>query len=964
MRASSRGYVLMIVVVMGVVLASLAGTLLYAVTRDRTEGKLQTSSVRAVYASEAAVAVGIEKLRGALEETVSPDLATIEADATTAVTSALPGATFPTLSVRYFDAATNSASITPFGTSALTAITTGVNKGLLAQQTPIQVFAVAQVDQAMASVADAIRVDLIPVFQFAMFFDGDFEMLSPAPITVAGRVHTNGNFYVSGGFNNEHHIQGNVTIAGVLHGRSAADPASTVSDIDILQADGTELNISSSFPFSPASTQKTEIEKWGGSVSDSSTGAQPLTIPLRLTDNATCTSNATCGAGKSCVKVRATDTSGVCTVNVVSRPDVCGSGSSASFPQSLAVQLIKRPKVDYANTGILAPYKNVAVSSPYAADFGPKPAIPASASLNSFNDFMRVGVSRSVPLVQSTVDDDDPGARLDRMYWKADVRIIDGVWYRKNRIAPIFDPESDGYTTSETMDPNDVRHKFARVLRYSWWWDSRESRVYCSTSDAGQSANENCIASGDRYQRGLQIRATDFDMAAFMALLDDSAARAQLFPLGVPGDGVIVYVSETYNPHHEDMSASAFLPASANVRNFLNFPVMHNHLSSAADIAAAYTTAAISRTNPSRNEAANSNPPTPYELGWIPENIWGRRAPTNFESLTRPKAVSGSITEAMSAAEYSSLPPAGTGNIAASFKNGSSCGLTTSDYTDERRPASRPTTFSTPSFSAPCIRAGATPLGPENAVRLIRGQTVPAGGFTLVTDNRLYVQGDVNVRQDSAVVSGSFSVFQDIPGSVSLVADSVSILSSRFTEVQYQGPLDGFHRAPASYASAAQWSAVQPGRVPYDGSGTTAGEGPANFCSLTASPYETFINASLLMGDVPACVDAGSAIGNLSGGVNNFPRFVEHWASTVPLHINGSMVSLFRSEMGNSRFVNSGYGAFSAARGAAYPDNSPCIYTPPKRRWMFDNTLLDDISNLPPGTPRVVATDRLRWVRR
>ncbi len=273
----------MVVIVMGVVLASLAGTLLYAVTRDRSEAKLQTSSVRAVYASEAAVAVGIEKLRTALEETVSPDLSAVESASTTAAVAALPGATFPTLSVRYFDAATNSASVTPFGTTALTSITTGVNKGLLAQQTPIQVFAVAQVDKAMASVADAIRVDLIPVFQFAMFFDGDFELLNPAAMTISGRVHTNGNFYVSGGFDNEHHIKGNVSIAGTLYGRSAANAASMVSDFDILKADGTELNISASFPFTPAATQKTEIEKWGGSVSDSSTGAQPLAIPLRLT---------------------------------------------------------------------------------------------------------------------------------------------------------------------------------------------------------------------------------------------------------------------------------------------------------------------------------------------------------------------------------------------------------------------------------------------------------------------------------------------------------------------------------------------------------------------------------------------------------------------------------------------------------------------------------------------------------
>jgi hypothetical protein len=41
-----------------------------------------------------------------------------------------------------------------------------------------------------------------------------------------------------------------------------------------------------------------------------------------------------------------------------------------------------------------------------------------------------------------------------------------------------------------------------------------------------------------------------------------------------------------------------------------------------------------------------------------------------------------------------------------------------------------------------------------------------------------------------------------------------------------------------------------------------------------------------------------------------------------------------------------------------------CDYRPPVRQWTFDDTLLQSIGNLPPGTPRVVATDRLRWVRR
>jgi hypothetical protein len=32
--------------------------------------------------------------------------------------------------------------------------------------------------------------------------------------------------------------------------------------------------------------------------------------------------------------------------------------------------------------------------------------------------------------------------------------------------------------------------------------------------------------------------------------------------------------------------------------------------------------------------------------------------------------------------------------------------------------------------------------------------------------------------------------------------------------------------------------------------------------------------------------------------------------------------------------------------------------------WSFDDALLGAVEALPPGTPRVVSTDRLRWIRR
>lgn len=971
----------MVVVVMGVILASLAGVLLYASARDRTEGKLQTSSVRAAYAAEAAVAVGVETLRKELEDSVTPNLTAVQTSTKTAVAAALPGATFPTLSVRYYDSITNTTSATPFGSSTLATIASGPNAGLRAQQTPIQVFAVSQVDKATASVADAIRIDLIPVFQFAMFFDGDFELQNPAPITISGRVHTNGNFYLSGGDAAE--FRGNISIANTLHGHSSFAASSKVGSTAIRKADGTDLDVSTGFPFAAAADQKKEIEKWGGTVSDKSTGAQPLSIPLRLSSAETCKVSADCaGANRSCVKVRSSDENGVCTDDVIARPNVCGGATpkSAQFAQSLAIELIRRPAADYRSTGLSDPYTTIrvasgkAVTSPYSVEFGPRPAIDRLGDIDaniSQDQLFMVDVPRSVPVVKSTMADDDKGAILDRMYWKADVRIIDGIWYRKGQVEPVFDPEVEGYTTGNP-DPADVSHLFARAIRYSWWWDARENRVYCTNTVS----DENCQA--NRYQRGQQVRSADFDMAAFMALLENLTARKRLFPTGVlPDAGVIVYMSETYDPTYEDANFSQVRRA-ANVRNFLNFPTMHNHLASAT-INARPRKVAAKNTNVT---TPTTRPPTPYERGWYPENLWGLNAPAGFESLTRPPTIAVLPTPAQIAvyADGNRMGLCSATLTALCVRNGSRCQIPGIDYTtaSARRPANRATSFAVPQIEPTCVQAAATPLGPENAVRLVRGYAVPATGFTFVTDNRLYIAGDINVRRDANVISGTFQTQQDIAGSVAVMADSLTLMSSRFNDMEFQGrAFNAFPRAPGSYTDMTGWSgdskpatgAFDVGKLPYRNA-TTSGEAFGSFCSTAPLPYETIFNASLLMGDVPACVATSSSIGNPSGGVNNFPRFVEDWnkvtSDPVPLTINGSIVGLFRSERGNARFQSSGYGTggFGVGMTSTAYSTAVCVYTPPKRQWTFDNTLLDSIDNLPPGTPRVVATDRLRWVRR
>ena len=238
-----------------------------------------------------------------------------------------------------------------------------------------------------------------------------------------------------------------------------------------------------------------------------------------------------------------------------------------------------------------------------------------------------------------------------------------------------------------------------------------------------------------------------------------------------------------------------------------------------------------------------------------------------------------------------------------------------------------------------------------------------------MTDNRLYLHGDVNVRADNttgvvtnSVAGTSARTNQDIAGRISFLADSITIQSEAFDDrMRAAARFDSFHRRPVDFVAfaIALWTVGS-------AAGVDVGGAP-DHCSTAVgdtAAVATRVNASLLMGDVPACVDAGDSDGNKSGGINNFPRFVEDWQG-VTMVINGSMVGLFRAERGNSRFRGSGFsGSLPTTRSSSAYNDDDCTYFPPTRLWSFDDALLGAVEALPPGTPRVVSTDRLRWIRR
>jgi len=186
--------------------------------------------------------------------------------------------------------------------------------------------------------------------------------------------------------------------------------------------------------------------------------------------------------------------------------------------------------------------------------------------------------------------------------------------------------------------------------------------------------------------------------------------------------------------------------------------------------------------------------------------------------------------------------------------------------------------------------------GKLTAVRVVNGQTLPAAGLTVATPRPLYVKGHYNAAD---VTVGSTNTAASKPAS--LVGDAITVQSGSWSD---------------SYSS-----------------GTALNSRPA---------ANTTVNAAFLAGIVQTTNSAGTK--KYSGGVENFPRFLENWSSKTFTY-NGSMVVMFPSRFATKFWVAPG----------------STVYNAPNRRWAFDSNFLS-MSKLPPCTPQVQKLVRGQWM--
>ena len=182
----------------------------------------------------------------------------------------------------------------------------------------------------------------------------------------------------------------------------------------------------------------------------------------------------------------------------------------------------------------------------------------------------------------------------------------------------------------------------------------------------------------------------------------------------------------------------------------------------------------------------------------------------------------------------------------------------------------------------------ATSLG---AVRVVNGTTLPPNGLTVATGRPLYVLGDYNELNAANLGTANTSTTRP----ASLVADAITILSDNWSDANSANPVGSRNAA------------------------------------------NTTVNAAFLTGVVE------TTTAHYSGGMENFPRFLETWGLANVFTYNGSMIKMFPSLYATNAW-----------------ENNNNIYDPPARNWAYDANF-DDPTKLPPQTPSSLVVYRHQW---
>jgi hypothetical protein len=164
-------------------------------------------------------------------------------------------------------------------------LTDGSYRGLYGVVRKFEITSTGQdYDGSSVTLKMAIQEALIPLFQFAVFYENDLEFSPDILMTLGGRVHSNGRIYMqsSNGLNIASYL---TSAGGINHGPKDGSGLGTLSgDVMIKDKFGAyqnmENNDGSWLDSQDADWVNSSLSRWSGLVEDNSHGITELNMPV------------------------------------------------------------------------------------------------------------------------------------------------------------------------------------------------------------------------------------------------------------------------------------------------------------------------------------------------------------------------------------------------------------------------------------------------------------------------------------------------------------------------------------------------------------------------------------------------------------------------------------------------------------------------------------------------------------
>jgi Tfp pilus assembly protein PilX len=195
-KHNSRGFTLIAALLITVLLSAVAAGLLFMVSNEVRMGGNGLEDNLAYYGAES----GMEKLSSDLASLYQTSMAPTNGQIQNLVnfppTSSMVG------SMNYIETITYPTDANGNPVTGVSTISAGVNQGMYAQTVPMTLQVIAsRPTAASVNITRQVEVALIPVFQFGVFCGYDCSYFAGPNFSFGGRVHTNGNLFLASGAN-------------------------------------------------------------------------------------------------------------------------------------------------------------------------------------------------------------------------------------------------------------------------------------------------------------------------------------------------------------------------------------------------------------------------------------------------------------------------------------------------------------------------------------------------------------------------------------------------------------------------------------------------------------------------------------------------------------------------------------------------------------------------------------------